>query len=90
MEQLRKGLIIWMYSLRGQKSLKNLGNVYYVSKKMKYAVMYVDKKNLEATIEKISKMRFVKKVELSLRDEIDMDFETKIGASNIKDTVYSE
>lgn len=90
MEHLRKGIIVWMYSLRGQKALKNFGSIYYVSKKMKYAVMYVDKKDLDDIVKKVSKMRFVKKVELSFRDEVDMNFEAKIGASEIKDTVFSE
>ncbi|MDO1605305.1 YlbG family protein [Lactobacillus sp. YT155] len=90
MLNLRKGLIVWMYSLRGQKELKKFGNIYYISKRMKYAVMYVDMKDLDKAVDKISRMKFVKKVEFSYRDEIDMDFEARIGASSIKDTVYSE
>lgn len=79
MEQKRKGIIVWMYSLSARKALQNYGVIYYVSRKMKYAIMYVNKASLDKTIEKISKLRSVKSVELSHRDEIDMNFEEKIG-----------
>ncbi|MGR3741922.1 YlbG family protein [Companilactobacillus sp. DQM5] len=86
----RKGLIIWLYSLRGQKELRKFGNIYYISKKMKYVIMYIDKNDIDKVVNKVSRMKFVKKVEFSYRDEIDMNFEEKIGASEIKDTVFSE
>lgn len=79
MEQKRKGIVVWMYSLSARKALQNYGVIYYISRKMKYAVMYVNKSNLEKTMEKISKLRSVKSVELSYRDEVDMNFEEKIG-----------
>lgn len=79
MEQKRKGIVVWLYSLSARKALQNYGVIYYVSRKMKYAVMYINTSNMQKTLNKISKLRSVKSVELSHRDEIDMNFEERIG-----------
>lgn len=41
---------------------------------MKYAVMYVDKNEAEEVIERLKSYYFVRDVELSYRDSIDMSF----------------
>lgn len=86
----RKGIIIWLYSLRGFKALKRFGNIYYVSKRMKYVVLYTDAEKVDDIIQKISSLRVVKNVEISHRDELDVDFKNKIGASKIKENEFEE
>lgn len=66
----RRGLIVWLYSLRQVKQLRHYGAMYYASRRMKYAVLYVDAANVEAVKDKLNHLRFVKKVELSMRPDL--------------------
>lgn len=75
----RQGLIVWVYSLRNLKILKRHGLVHYVSKKMKYVVLYVNRDDIESLERKVKELHFVRKVERSYRPEIDMNFSDRIG-----------
>ena len=75
----RRGLIVWVYSLRQLKNLKRLGFVHYVSRKMKYVVMYLNEENFEEAKERIERLHFVRSVEPSYRPDIEMNFAEKIG-----------
>lgn len=75
MEMKRKGLIIWVYSLKQVHLLKKFGLVHYQSSKMNYVVLYVDSVNLQTTIASIQRLHFVRHVEISRLDEIDMTFQ---------------
>ncbi|MGY3778200.1 YlbG family protein [Isobaculum melis] len=77
----RQGLIVWVYSLRNLKILKRHGLVHYVSKKMKYVVLYTNREDIEMLERKIKELHFVRKVERSYRPEIDMNFSERIGTS---------
>lgn len=61
----RTGLIVWLKSNRNVKRLMNHGLLHYVSKKMDYALLYVDSKDVERTISKLKKENYVKSVEES-------------------------
>ncbi|MFS0614907.1 DUF2129 domain-containing protein [Lederbergia ruris] len=63
----RQGLIIWLYNLKNVKTLRRYGNIHYVSKRMKYVVMYTAQAEAEEKAEKLAYMPFVKKVELSYK-----------------------
>lgn len=71
----RQEVIIWLYSTKKIKPLQKFGYIYYVSSKMKYAVMYIDSENAEQTMRKIQKLHFVRAVELSPRPTINMNFD---------------
>ncbi len=78
MEQVeRRAIIIWLYTLKPIKQLKRFGNIQYISKRLKYIYLYVNEDEAESVMEKISKFHFVRKVEVSPRHEVRMDF-TKI------------
>lgn len=79
----RRGLIVWVYSLKQLKNLRRFGYVHYVSKKMKYVVLYVDDIDVETTVEKISKQFFVRRVEMSMRPDINMNFDNRLGNKEI-------
>lgn len=65
----RTGLIVWLKSKRNVKRLMNFGILHYVSSKMDYALIYVDEKNVDRTIERLENENYVKSVERSnLRD----------------------
>jgi len=51
--QKRRGLIVWVYSLRQLKNLRRFGFVHYVSRKMKYVVMYLNEEEYESKKTKI-------------------------------------
>lgn len=71
----RQGLVIWLYSLKQAKMLRRFGNVHYVSKKLKYVVLYCNQDELDVIMEKINSFSFVKKVEPSYKPFLKMEFE---------------
>ena len=75
----RRGLIVWVYSLRQLKNLRRFGFVHYVSRKMKYVVMYLNEEDYEMKKNKIEQFHFVRQVEPSYRPDVEMNFAEKIG-----------
>ncbi|MFC5463877.1 YlbG family protein [Lederbergia graminis] len=71
----RQGVIIWLYSLKNAKTLRRFGNVHYISKRMKYVVLYCAQDEAAGLVEKLSSMPFVKKAELSYRPYLKTEFE---------------
>jgi uncharacterized protein YlbG (UPF0298 family) len=71
----RQGLIVWVQSLKSVKQLRRFGNVHYVSKKLKYAVIYCDMDQISKVKEKIDSFHFVKKTEYSYKPFIQTEFE---------------
>ena len=63
----RRGLIVWVYSLKQLKNLKKFGLLHYVSRRMKYVVLYLNEETFEETEERIRKLHFVRNVERSDR-----------------------
>ncbi|EFR31469.1 YlbG family protein [Eremococcus coleocola] len=70
----RQSLIVWLYSSKQLKQLRKFGNIHYVSRRMKYAVLYTDVTNTATTIANLEKLPFVRSVEESHMNEINMDF----------------
>lgn len=77
--QKRRGIIVWVYSLKQLKNLKRFGLVHYVSRKMKYVVLYLNEETFDTSEEKIKKLHFVRKVERSYRPDVEMNFADRIG-----------
>lgn len=75
MIQKRRGIIVWLTSLKYAKQLRKLGNVIYVSKKMKYAVVYTNEEMVEQTISYLESLYFVKKVEVSVKPELKTEYQ---------------
>lgn len=74
----RQGVIIWLYSLKQVKMLRRFGNVHYVSKSLKYVVLYCNIEDTEGIMEKLKSYSFVKKVEPSYKPFLKMEFENKM------------
>lgn len=81
----RRGLIVWVYSLKQLRNLRRFGYIHYVSKKMKYVVLYVDEIKVEETLDKLNKQFFVREVEISMRPDINMNFNNRLGNQVGKD-----
>ncbi|MGM0212884.1 YlbG family protein [Enterococcus sp. AZ109] len=77
--QKRRGIVIWVYSLKQLKTLKRYGLIHYVSRKMKYVVLYVNEEVLEESEEKLRALHFVRQVERSYRPDVEMNFADRIG-----------
>ena len=71
----RQGIIVWLFSLKQAKMLRRYGNVHYISKRLKYVVLYTNQSEAETLMEKINSHSFVKKVEPSYKPFLKMEFE---------------
>ncbi|WP_143463212.1 YlbG family protein [Levilactobacillus enshiensis] len=72
--QPRQSLIVYTYSLKQTRQLKRYGTVMYVSKKMRYVVLYVNRDAVPDLTEQLNHLRFVKRVVASKRPEISETF----------------
>ena len=75
----RQGLVVWVYSLKQLKTLRRYGTIMYVSRRLKYVYLYLDRDEIAATSHKLIKLRFVKRVEPSHRPELKTEFGDEIG-----------
>lgn len=67
----RRSLMIYVNSLKPVKSLRRYGRIHYVSRKMRYVILYIDEKDVATTTEKLKKLRNVKKIVPSHWPDID-------------------
>ena len=74
----RKELIVWLYSFKQLKTIRKYGIIHYMSERLKYVVLYVNEAQVEETMKQLERYHFVRQVELSPRDEIDMTFKDSI------------
>lgn len=89
----RQGLVVWLYTLKHLKSIRKYGHVHYISKKLKYVVLYVDADQAVQTAEQLERYHFVRQVDQSHRDEIDMTFKDSIPDRidpNLKNTTQEQ
>lgn len=71
----RQGLIVWLSSIKHAKMLRRFGNVHYVSKKLKYAVLYCNQEEIDELMNKLTSYSFVKKVEPSFKPFLKIEYE---------------
>lgn len=53
---------MYVNNLRSVRQLRHFGTVEYVSKKMRYVVLYTDQENIKQTHQSVGQLKFVKKV----------------------------
>lgn len=75
----RRSIIVWLYNLKNLNSLKQFGKIDYVSKKMKYVIVYMNESDVETSLKRIKKLHFVRDIEISYRPDIVMDFDNRLG-----------
>ncbi|MCH4169198.1 MAG: YlbG family protein [Streptococcaceae bacterium] len=81
----RRLIAIYFYNPRFLKNLKRFGEVFYISRKLKYALMYVNESDIEAIVPQIQKLHFVREVIKSYRPDIEMNFADRIGKFNFEE-----
>lgn len=75
MRTKRQGLIVWFQHMKNIRHIKRYGHLLYSSKKLKYAVIYVDQAILETVETKLLKLPFVSKVDRSYKPYLQTNFE---------------
>ena len=71
----RQGIIVWFQHMKNLKQIRRYGHLLYSSKKLKYAVIYVNQADMEETESKLLKLLFVSKVERSHKPFIRTDYD---------------
>jgi len=80
MHPKRVGIVVWLRNLRDVRHLERYGHLIYVSKRMKYAVLYVNQSELKAKLQQLTRLPFVRKVEQSYLHEVPVDYKGKKSA----------
>lgn len=70
MRERRIGLSVFVKNIKSARNLRKFGNVHFVSRRLNYVTMYVAADTIEQTIDRISRLDFVTRVERSHRHEI--------------------
>jgi len=70
----RKGLIVWVTDTKAARALEKYGVLHYVSKRMKYAVLYVNADRADEICAQLKRANFVKKIEPSYRNELRTEY----------------
>ncbi|WP_163536701.1 DUF2129 domain-containing protein [Gracilibacillus sp. YIM 98692] len=75
----RQGIIVWFHQMKHVKHLKRMGHLIYVSKKLKYALIYVNQDDIDDRITQLNNLPFVTKVEPSYKPFIKTEYENAIA-----------
>jgi len=71
----RQGLIVWYKHRKNIRQLKRYGHFLYASRRMRYAVIYVNQDEIDLIEENLQKLSYVTKVERSYKPFIATSFE---------------
>ncbi|GAB2543101.1 YlbG family protein [Gracilibacillus alcaliphilus] len=74
----RQGLVVWFHQMKHVKHIKKYGHMVHVSKKLKYAIIYVDQDKVDQTTTALHKLSFVTRVDPSYKPFIKTEFEEKV------------
>ncbi|WP_215141781.1 YlbG family protein [Exiguobacterium qingdaonense] len=73
----RIGFVVYVNSLKQVKALRRYANLYFVSKREKYAFLYTDLEGHETVLEQVKSLPFVESVVRSERPFISETYEAK-------------
>lgn len=74
----RQGIIVWFQHRKNIKHIKKYGHLIYVSKKMRYAVLYTNQSDIDSVEAELVKLPFVIKVERSYKPYVKTSFENAL------------
>ncbi|MBP1973583.1 uncharacterized protein YlbG (UPF0298 family) [Cohnella thailandensis] len=74
----RTGFIVWYSDWKAARGLDKYGTLHYLSRKMHYAVLYVNSDVAEETLKNLQRLSYVKKIERSFRNEIKTEYERNV------------
>ncbi|MGZ9587011.1 YlbG family protein [Paenibacillus marinisediminis] len=70
----RTGYIIWISDVKAARNLEKYGALHYISRRMQYAVLYVNADKAEETMKNVKRLSYVKKIERSYRNELKTEY----------------
>lgn len=63
----RQGLVVWYKHKKNLRQIRRYGHLIYASRRLKFALIYVNRDEIEEIEKKLNKLPFVKKTERSYR-----------------------
>ncbi|SDJ03967.1 YlbG family protein [Salimicrobium halophilum] len=71
----RQGIIVYFQQMKNVRHLKKYGHLIHASKRQKYALIYVNRDNLNEKMEALQQLPYVHRVEPSYKPEVRVDYE---------------
>ncbi|CAH0418236.1 YlbG family protein [Periweissella ghanensis] len=71
----RRSLIVYMRNLRQVRNLRRYGNVEYVSRRMRYVVLYMNDDKILMNQDKIEQLGFVLRTQISVRPDLNVNLQ---------------
>ncbi|WLV25665.1 DUF2129 domain-containing protein [Aciduricibacillus chroicocephali] len=78
MDVSRQGLIVWFQHMKNLRQIKRHGHLVYASKKMRYAVLYVNQDEIGDVEVRLQKLSFVSRTERSEKPFVNTTFENAL------------
>ena len=75
MRTKRQGLIVWFQHMKNIKQIKRYGHLISVSRKLRYAIVYVDQDKVKEKANQLEKLPFVSRVDFSYKPFIKREFD---------------
>ncbi|WP_260471987.1 YlbG family protein [Bacillus sp. HMF5848] len=88
MESKRQGIIVYLHNLKHAKMLRKYGNVHYISRRLKYVVLYCDMEQTEGLMQKLKSLHFVKRVDQSYKPFLKLEYENSKQDKKEKEYEY--
>ncbi|SIS38002.1 Uncharacterized protein YlbG, UPF0298 family [Salimicrobium flavidum] len=71
----RQGIVVYFQQMKNVRHLKKHGHLIHASKRRKYAIIYVNRDEVESKMAELDKLSYVIRTEPSHKPEIRTDFE---------------
>ncbi|MFC7392435.1 YlbG family protein [Scopulibacillus cellulosilyticus] len=84
----RRGIIIWLHHLKHVKTLRRFGHIHYVSKNMKYVVIYCDCEKIENILCELESLKYIKDVSMSYLQDIKTEYDKKKFGKELEEMAY--
>jgi len=78
----RESLIVWYRHRRNISQIRRHGHLVYTSRRMRYAVLYVNKEEIDKVEKKLNKFSFINKIDRSMKKLIRTNYEKKDSKKN--------
>lgn len=83
MVQKRKSIIVHFRSPKAIKQIAEFGEIKYYTKKGRYAIIYLNEDQIKHVTEELMKLKFVRKVEESLQDDKEYQFDFTVKEKDL-------
>ncbi len=74
----RVGYIVWFNDWKAAKGLDKYGSLHYLSRRMQYAVLYMNADSADEALRNLQRLPYVRRVERSYRSEIKTEYEKNV------------